>query len=107
MCWVVPKQLLHPGLDVPNNPVSEAVMSEAAQAVLDQAMKLSVEERERLVGQLMRSIDEVPLTDAEAEALDAEWAPEIRRRVEEIDSGRVRMIPWDEAKAELRKLIGA
>ena len=47
------------------------------------------------------------LTEAEQAELDALWAPEIRRRIEEIDSGRVKMIPWDEAKAELWKLIGA
>jgi putative addiction module component (TIGR02574 family) len=81
-------------------------MSEAAQAVLDQAMKLSVEERERLVGQLMSSIDDAPLTEAEAEALDAEWAPEIRRRIAELESGRAKLVPWAEVRAELQALIG-
>jgi len=81
-------------------------MSEQAQAILEQAMKLPLPEREALANQLLRSVEEVPLTEAEQAELDALWAPEIRRRIEEIDSGRVKMIPWDEAKAELWKLIG-
>lgn len=82
-------------------------MSEQAQAILEQAMKLPLPEREALANQLLRSVEEVELTEAEQAELDALWAPEIRRRIEEIDSGRVKMIPWDEAKAELWKLIGA
>ena len=81
-------------------------MSEQAQAILEQAMKLPLPEREALANQLLRSVEEVELTEAEQAELDALWAPEIRRRIEEIDSGRVKMIPWDEAKAELWKLIG-
>lgn len=82
-------------------------MSEAAQAVLNQAMKLSVEERERLADQLMSSIEEAPLTEAEAEALDAEWAPEIRRRIAELESGSAKLVPWADVRAELQALIGA
>ena len=37
-------------------------MSEQAQAIFDEAMKLSVAERERLVSQLMCSIDDVELS---------------------------------------------
>lgn len=81
-------------------------MSEQAQAILEQAMKLPFPEREQLANQLLHSMDDVPLTEAEAEALDEEWAPEIRRRIEEIDSGKAKLVPWDVARAELQALIG-
>ena len=81
-------------------------MSEQAQAILEQAMKLPFPEREQLANQLMHSIDNVPLTDAEAETLDAEWAPEIRRRIAELESGTVKLVPWVEVRAELQALIG-
>lgn len=81
-------------------------MSEQAQAILEQAMKLPFPEREQLANQLLQSMDDVPLTEAEAEALDAEWAPEIRRRIAELESGRAKLVPWAEVRAELQALIG-
>lgn len=89
-----------------NNPASEVVMSEQAQAIFDQAMKLSVAERSRLVSQLMCSIDDVELSPEEQAAHDAAWAPEIRRRLAEVESGAVETIPWEEVDAQIRKLIG-
>ena len=81
-------------------------MREQAQAIFDQAMKLSVAERERLVSQLMCSIDDAELSPEEQAAHDAAWAPEIRRRLAEITSGAVETIPWEEVDAQIRKLIG-
>ena len=89
-----------------NNPASEVVMSEQAQAIFDQAMKLSVAERERLVSQLMCSIDDAELSPEEQAAHDAAWAPEIRRRLAEITSGAVETIPWSVVKAEIEAMIG-
>jgi len=100
------KLRLHDGEDVANNPASEVVMSEQAQAIFDQAMKLPVGERESLVSRLMRANDEEPLTEAELAAHDAAWAPEIRRRLAEVESGAVETIPWEEVDAQIRKLIG-
>lgn len=81
-------------------------MSEQAQAIFDQAMKLSVSERELLVSQLMCSIDDVELSPEALAAHDAAWAPEIRRRLAEVESGAVETIPWEEVDAQIRKLIG-
>ena len=80
-------------------------MSEQARAILEQAMQLPFPEREQLANQLMRSVEEGMLTEAEADALDAEWAPEIRRRIAEIESGAVQCIPWADVDAEMRKLL--
>lgn len=38
--------------------------------------------------------------------LDAEWAAEIQRRVEDIDSGREPGIPGEEVMARARKIMG-
>ncbi len=81
-------------------------MSEQAQAIFDQAMKLSVAERELLVSQLMCSIDDVELSPEELAAHDAAWAPEIRQRLAEVESGVVETIPWEEVDAQIRTLIG-
>lgn len=97
---------LRPNEDVTNNPRSEAVMSEQAQAIFDEAMKLPIGERESLVSRLMRANDEEPLTDAELAAHDEAWAPEIRRRMAELESGQMQTVPWSEVRAELRAMIG-
>lgn len=81
-------------------------MSEQTQAILDAAMKLSVGERSALANRLMLSLDKDPLTESEIDAMDALWAPEIRRRVAEIESGQVQCIPWDEVDAQIRKIVG-
>ena len=81
-------------------------MSEQAQAIFDEAMKLPIGERESLVSRLMRANDEEPLTEAELAAHDEAWAPEIRRRLAEITSGAVETIPWSVVKAELEAMIG-
>ena len=40
------------------------------------------------------------------EQWEAEWAEEINRRVEDIRSGRVKMVPGDEVMARLREKFG-
>lgn len=39
-------------------------------------------------------------------ALDAEWAAEIKRRMDEIESGRAVLIPGEEVMARVRKIVG-
>lgn len=44
--------------------------------------------------------------DLTREDWEADWADEINRRVEEIRSGRAKMIPGDEVMKELREKFG-
>jgi len=37
--------------------------------------------------------------------VEAAWDAEIKRRIEEIDSGKAKLIPGDEVFAEVRRLI--
>jgi putative addiction module component (TIGR02574 family) len=38
--------------------------------------------------------------------IDAAWRVETRRRIEEIESGKVQGVPYDQVMAELRKIVG-
>lgn len=81
-------------------------MSEQAQALLESVMRLPMAERSALADQLLRSLDEEPLTDGEVDAMAEHWAPEIRRRLAELESGQVQGIPWADVDAHIRKILG-
>jgi len=66
--------------------------------LLKEALKLPPEARAALAGCLLESLDkEVD------EGAEAAWQVEIDRRLREIDSGKVKPIPWSEAR---RKITG-
>lgn len=65
--------------------------------LLRDALLLPVEVRAALVDSLIESLD-VEVDDGVEDA----WREEIHRRLQQIDSGTVRMIPWDEARRRLR-----
>jgi putative addiction module component (TIGR02574 family) len=62
------------------------------------AMQLTRAERARLAERLIASLDE----DVEIEQV---WAEEVRRRVEELQSGAVQSIPGEQVFAELKDLF--
>lgn len=72
-------------------------MTPEASELLAKAMQLSSHERGLLIDQLIESLDKGP---AEAGAEEA-WAREIKRRVDDIRSGKVRMIPGEQVLREL------
>jgi putative addiction module component (TIGR02574 family) len=43
------------------------------------------------------------LEEAADEEAEAAWADEIRRRVEELDSGKAKTVPWSQAR---RMILG-
>ena len=55
-------------------------------------MRLPPAEREALAGQLFDSLE---TNDPDAEVA---WQAEIERRIAELDQGRVKPIPWTEAR---------
>ena len=73
-------------------------MSSQLESVAAQALKLSTEERARLADRLITSIFE----DHEIESA---WAGEVERRIEDIESGRVTLIPAAESIARARAAI--
>lgn len=76
-----------------------AQMSPKVAAVLDRAMALSSHERGVLIDRLVESLDDAPPD----EGVDEAWADEIKRRVDDIRSGKVKMIPGDQVLRELAK----
>ena len=61
--------------------------------LLAEALQLSDADRASLAEDLLESLD------AKAEAdRDAAWAEEIERRLSQIDSGQVKLIPWHEVR---------
>ena len=64
------------------------------------AKSLPPEDRARLAEELLDSLQEVADADA-----DAAWEREIERRVAEIESGAVKLVPAEDVHAEARRLI--
>ena len=73
-------------------------MTKKAQAVLEQALKLSHAERAELMDGLATSLQ----TEEEFD-LHPEWREEIERRVERIVSGKAKGIPLEKAIKTLRR----
>ena len=61
-----------------------------------EAMELEDSDRATLAGLLIESLEGPQDTDVESA-----WAAEVERRWQEIQSGKVQTIPWDEVKARL------
>lgn len=71
-------------------------MSPNASKLLEEALKLPMEARAALAGSLLESLDETVDEDAEQA-----WAVEIARRLEEVQSGKVKAVPWAEARRRI------
>lgn len=69
-------------------------MTVSVDAVAKEALKLSAEDREVLVEKLIASLEPSQL-------LSDEWRAEISRRLADVDAGRGRLVPADEAMARL------
>jgi putative addiction module component (TIGR02574 family) len=82
-----------------------AQMTPQVSEVLKKALSLSPQERVLLIDRLVDSLDEGPSEEGVEEA----WAEEIKRRVNDIRSGKVEMIPGEEVRRRLaaRLLNGA
>jgi putative addiction module component (TIGR02574 family) len=68
--------------------------------LLKQALTLSEKERAELASNLIDSLD--PSVDSDAELA---WQEEVARRLEEVESGKVKTISWDEVRRKGRTLL--
>ena len=71
-------------------------MAESPEEILQQALELPEEDRERIAQLLWRSIDEAH------PHLHEDWIAEARTRAAEIDEGTVEALPGGEVRARLR-----
>ena len=72
-------------------------MTPQVSEVLEKALALSTQERGLIIDRLIESLDNEPAE----EGVEAAWSEEIKRRVEEIQSGKVEMIPGEQVLREL------
>jgi putative addiction module component (TIGR02574 family) len=76
-----------------------AQMTPQVSEVLQRALTLSSQERGLLIDRLIESLDEGPAEEGVEEA----WAHEIKRRVDDVRSGKVKMIPGEQVLRRLAK----
>ena len=75
-------------------------MTEEVSELLKKALALPAEARAALAGSLLASLEDT--VDASAEEI---WSQEIERRIEELDSGNVKPIPWAEARRQIAAIL--
>jgi putative addiction module component (TIGR02574 family) len=74
-----------------------AQMSPQVSELLEKALNLSTQERGLLIDRLVESLDDGPAE----EGVEAAWGEEIKRRVDDVRSGRAEMVPIERIKERL------
>lgn len=74
-----------------------AQMSPQVSELLEKALSLSTQERGLLIDCLVESLDDEPAE----EGVEAAWGEEIKRRVDDVRSGRAEMVPMERIKERL------
>ncbi len=81
---------------IPSGVGYNGFMTQPAFELLQKALTLSEEERAELAASLIDSLDTT--VDAEAESA---WNREIARRIENLDSGKAKTVPWEEVQRRI------
>ncbi|MGA2496615.1 MAG: addiction module protein [Tepidisphaeraceae bacterium] len=71
--------------------------------LVDRSLALSEAERADLAHRLLPSLE--ASAPASSEVVDEAWAAELQRRVDQVDRGEVKMIPWPEAEKRIRESL--
>jgi putative addiction module component (TIGR02574 family) len=71
-------------------------MTPSHKKVLEEALRLPPEGRAALAARLLESLDDAVDEDAEAE-----WGNEIARRIDELNKGAVKTVPWSVARRQI------
>ncbi len=72
-------------------------MTEEVSAILKKALALPPEARAAIADSLLESLDQSTPDEGAEEA----WAEEISRRIDDVDSGKVQLIPYEEVRRRL------
>lgn len=75
-------------------------MSEEATILLKKALTLPVKERAELASSLIDSLD-----SSIGEDVELAWQKEIARRIEALNSGAAKTIPWEEVREKARAIL--
>ena len=77
-----------------------ADVTKAAKDLLEDALRLDVAERAKLAERLLASLD------GEAdEDVEAAWAAEAERRMNEIQAGTAKLVHWEDVKRRVEKKL--
>src|ERR1700676_5170922 len=71
--------------------------------ILKKGLALPPEARDKLAGSLLESLDEHPPDPG----IEAAWSEEIKRRIEDLDSGKLQLIPYEEVQRRLMARLSA
>ncbi|HEU4406658.1 MAG TPA: addiction module protein [Polyangiaceae bacterium] len=71
-------------------------MSDPAEKLLDEALKLPESERRALALRLLDSVGDEPEDDVERA-----WVEEAKRRLDDVRAGRAQAVPWAEARERI------
>ena len=77
-------------------------MSEKAERLKAELATLSLEDRDG-IREYLDSLEEPELSQEEWEEA---WSEEINRRIADVESGKTRLIPWEEVSREMREKYG-
>jgi putative addiction module component (TIGR02574 family) len=75
-------------------------MNEEIFELLKKALALPPAARAALAGSLLESLDETV-----DEGAEVEWQKEIARRIQELDSGKVKPVAWAEARQQISDIL--
>lgn len=75
-------------------------MNAKIQQLLDDALDLPAEDRVHLADLLLETVN-----PAHDERTSPEWDAEIARRIQELDNGTAKTIPWEEVRRKLDERI--
>lgn len=71
-------------------------MNAKLRELFEAASELPDHQRAELAGMLLETLHGDPDPDVEVA-----WAEEVERRVRQVDAGEVKLIPWEQVRAEL------
>jgi putative addiction module component (TIGR02574 family) len=72
-------------------------MTDEASDILKRALTLPAQARAAIASSLLESLNEDPAD----EGVEAAWSDEIKQRVEEIDFGKIQLIPYEEVRRRM------
>jgi putative addiction module component (TIGR02574 family) len=73
------------------------------ETLLQEVLKLPVEECADVAAELLASLESVPA--AEADEIEREWGAEIERRARRVLAGESLGVPWGEVKRDVRRRL--
>ena len=75
-------------------------MTQEAHELLQKALALPENERAELAGTLISSLDTTVDPD-----VDAAWQNEVARRLQEVQTGKVKTVSWEQVRQKGRALL--